>query len=303
MELIMMVGLQASGKSYYAKELAEQYNAKIFSSDEYREKLLGDETDQTNNSKIFSQLERDIINHLLSGESAIFDACNISSKRRRNFLNKVNKTGCEKICVVVLRKLEKCIEANNNRERKVPNYSITKYYKSFQLPYLEEGWDTIKLIYTDKDDNSVSVDEFNFKYNDYEQNSKYHSKTLGTHLWSTAAYIRDNYKEDADFNELYESAKLHDIGKPFCRTDKDRKGNIDGNIHYYGHENVGAYDSLFINYSKDVDNLLIAFLINNHMRPLNWAKSEEAKEKDKLRWGERKFNLICKLNEADKESH
>ena len=299
----MLVGLQASGKSYQAKLLAEKYNAKIFSSDEYREKLLGSENDQTENHKIFQTLEKDIINHLLANDNAIFDACNLSSKQRRAFLNRISKIQCEKICVLVMRKLENCLLANASRERIVPDHSIINYYKAFQVPYLEEGWDNIEVVYTDNDENSVDVIEYNFKYNDYNQDNKYHSQTLGTHLWSAASYIRDNFKDDNYFDELYEAAKLHDIGKPFCRTNKTRKGVEDGQAHYYGHECAGAYNSLFIDYGKDVDKLLIAFLINNHMRPLDWINSEKAKNKAKLNWGEIKFNLICKLNKADVESH
>ena len=43
----MMVGLPGSGKSTYAKELAERTNAKICSSDAIREELTGDISIQT----------------------------------------------------------------------------------------------------------------------------------------------------------------------------------------------------------------------------------------------------------------
>lgn len=302
-KMIMLVGLQASGKSYQAKVLAKKYNAKIFSSDEYREKLLGSELDQSSNSKIFDQLNTDIINELTSGNSIIFDACNLNSRKRRAFLQKIKKIDCEKICVVIARKLENCIKANEERERTAPRDSIINYYKSFQMPYLEEGWDKIEVIYTDKDGESIHVTSYDFKFINYEQDSKYHSQTLGTHLWMAAAHVRDKYKDDKYFDELYEAAKLHDIGKPFCRTIKNKKGIEDGNAHYYGHECVGAYDSLFIKYDKDVDKQLIAFLINNHMRPLNWNNGLKAMNRDRENFGKEKFELILKLNEADVESH
>ena len=80
------------------------------------------------------------------------------------------------------------------------------------------------------------------------------------------------------------------------------KNEVDGNAHYYGHESVGSYDVLFANL-QNVDKMLIAFLISYHMRPLQWVNSRKAKERDRANWGEVKFDLICKLNKADIESH
>ena len=50
--LIMMIGIPGSGKSTIANELLEKWelnNGKIFSSDEYRKIICGDENDQTQN--------------------------------------------------------------------------------------------------------------------------------------------------------------------------------------------------------------------------------------------------------------
>ena len=44
----MMVGLVGSGKSTYAKQLAEETNAIICSSDAIRKELCGDENSQDN---------------------------------------------------------------------------------------------------------------------------------------------------------------------------------------------------------------------------------------------------------------
>ena len=55
-KLIYLIGLPASGKSYYAKQLSEQYNAKIYSSDNLREELFGDVNECNRNEELFKEL-------------------------------------------------------------------------------------------------------------------------------------------------------------------------------------------------------------------------------------------------------
>lgn len=65
-ELVMMIGVPASGKStlatWVANYLCEQGTAaRIFSSDDIREKWYGDAAIQGDNAKIFHQLHKDLI--------------------------------------------------------------------------------------------------------------------------------------------------------------------------------------------------------------------------------------------------
>lgn len=53
---VMMVGLPGSGKSTYAKELADEMRAVICSSDAIREELRGDENSQDKNEEVFKIL-------------------------------------------------------------------------------------------------------------------------------------------------------------------------------------------------------------------------------------------------------
>ena len=70
-----MVGLPGYGKSTYAKKL----NATVFSSDEYRERGVPED-------KVFSQLTSDLRS---CPNDVVFDATNLNSKRRRNFLSQI----------------------------------------------------------------------------------------------------------------------------------------------------------------------------------------------------------------------
>lgn len=82
---VMMVGLPGSGKSTYAKELADEMRAIICSSDAIREELCGDENSQDKNEDVFKILHSRIKECLRKGVNVIYDATNINSKRRRAF--------------------------------------------------------------------------------------------------------------------------------------------------------------------------------------------------------------------------
>ena len=131
----MMIGLAGSGKSYHAKELAEEYDATVFSSDALREKMFGDVNHQADNDVLFKELHKRIRECLASGKSAIYDACNISYKRRMEFLKSLNKIPCEKIAVLMATPYEVCLERNAQRERKVPEYVVKRMYMSFNVPF------------------------------------------------------------------------------------------------------------------------------------------------------------------------
>ena len=89
LEFIMLVGLPASGKSAYAKGLKKGYH--IHSSDEIRKELTGDEKTQVVNEKVFQVLHKRIKSDLEQGISCIYDATNMSMKRRISFLKEINK--------------------------------------------------------------------------------------------------------------------------------------------------------------------------------------------------------------------
>ena len=124
----VMCGLPASGKSWQAKKLAEEYDAEIFSSDSLREEMFGDVNHQTDNDVLFKELHKRIRGCLTYGKSAIYDACNISYKRRMEFLKSLNKIPCEKIAVLMATPYEVCLERNSQRERKVPEQVIKRMY-------------------------------------------------------------------------------------------------------------------------------------------------------------------------------
>lgn len=104
-ELIMLVGLPASGKSTWAKEYSETHpDYIVHSSDKLREEMYGDNYDDADNSKVFEELHRRILEDLKM-HSVIYDATNLVKKRRVHFLKAVPKH-VYKTCVMFLKTYE-----------------------------------------------------------------------------------------------------------------------------------------------------------------------------------------------------
>lgn len=261
-KMIMLVGLPASGKSYKARELSQEYDAEIFSSDALREELFGDVNHQDNNHELFNELHRRIKDCFKSGKSAIYDACNISYKRRMAFLQEIKNIPCEKICVLMATPYEECLKRNMERERKVPEEVIKRMYMNFQCPHNFEGWDDIKVIHKDfvnKPQFNKSAFESMARYNmkNFNQNNPHHLYNVFDH--SKALMLQYPI---GDIRRI--AAILHD-----CMKKKAETVDGDGISHFYRHENMSAYYVLthpkIVNCCDYKTMLDIIFYITYHM--------------------------------------
>ena len=111
--LVMMVGLPASGKSTIAYNLAMENNYIVFSSDALREELYLDINDQTHNHELFVELHKRIKTALKEGNNVIYDACNLSSKRRVAFLQELKRIPCRKECIIAATPYEQCLRKSD----------------------------------------------------------------------------------------------------------------------------------------------------------------------------------------------
>lgn len=232
-KLFMLVGLPASGKTTCGKRLAEVEDALIVSSDEIRKELLGDVNDQTKNEQVFKEVENRIINGLKE-RNVIYDATNINYKRRMAFLQKIKNV--EKIAFLIATPYEECIERNNKRERKVPEDVIKRMYYNFYIPQYYEGFDEIRL-YFNTEKNYWTYDLFK-KLDKIPQDNPHHTLTIGKHCKKAALLLKDY--------DMFKVGLLHDIGKAETKTFVNTKGETTEIAHYYNHEKVSAYMSLFI---------------------------------------------------------
>lgn len=298
----MLVGLPCSGKSTISKELAEKYDATIFSSDELRVEMFGNVNDQDHNQELFVELHKRIKNCLRDGKSAVYDATNLNYKKRMAFLAELKNIPCEKICVLMATPYEECLRRNSKRERKVPEYVIKRMYMSFDMPHTFEGYDEIEIVYSTEASRTYrSPLAWSRSVRYYNQNNSHHALTLGEHCEAALVYLCDNNNDISA--TLKVATLLHDCGKCFCKTFKNSKGEITDQAHYYGHERVGSYDSLF--YQTNGNPIDIAVLIRWHMQPYFWEKDHNEKLHNKYRklWGDSLYQDIMKLHEADKAAH
>lgn len=307
-KIIMLIGLPGSGKSTYAKTLAEKHKAVIHSSDSIRKELTGSEMSQKVNQRVFQILHKRLKENLRDGKNVIYDATNINYKRRMHFLNnELRNINCEKICVLVATPYEKCMENNKNRSKSVPEYAIEKMYKNFYIPFEYEGWDQIHLYYQDiKYRNYYNVGDFIHTNINFDQKNDHHSKTLAKHCMCVNSVLNSNLLN------MFDVGLLHDCGKPFTKSFKDSKGKIGKHAHYYQHHLVGAYDSLFYPlrsycYGDFNDVILLhrAVIIQWHMQPYFWERTDDKKQQAKYKklWGRRLYNDIMDLHMADLISH
>lgn len=166
---------------------------------------------------------------------------------------------------------------------------LEKYYKSFEMPFLSEGWDNIEINTIQSFVSSqyeLSIEAMD----DYDQKNSHHKYTVGQHGKKLEKLIK-KYKFPKG------TGIFHDIGKLFTQTIGE-----DGQAHYYQHHNVGAYFLLSHTYLiEDINILDLVFYVNYHMLPFTW-QTDKAKEKWKKIFGEHKFEMLQILNEGDKKA-
>lgn len=326
----MMVGIAGSGKSTMAKELMEGRDDIVYlSSDELREELLDDVNNQDRNADIFEEMFKRTKKALEEGSHVIYDATNISRKKRQHLLTQLPKN-IEKVACYVSTEYKDIEEQNKNRERVVPEHVIKRMYKNMQVPIYSEGWDKIVLFhhdnvtasqfpkqFTDAVRTGVLVnnegyhlmgflasyfDEF-FGVYDMPQDSKYHSFSVSRHIYYVYRYILENYPDNDDKELMLWTALLHDVGKHFCKSFENRKGETTRYANFIGHENVGSQMAIHFLHKMNFDDEFIhkvATLIHFHMYLL-----DEKANKQKLfnRVGRDMYDKLDFLRKADTEAH
>ncbi|MGD1416518.1 AAA family ATPase [Bacillus stercoris] len=334
---LLLCGLPASGKSTFAKELIEREDGtkrddvKYLSSDAIREELYGDESIQTDPSKVFELMRTRTLDALKAGKHVIYDATNISRKRRKGLLQQLPK-GIHKTAVYMATNYSTCVDLNIHRDRTVPLEAVDRMYKNLQIPIYSEGWDNIVINYDEgaieneypkqfSDAVRVAVllnkegyelmnflashfEEF-FAIHDLPQDSKYHSLSASRHTYYVYKHVLDNYETD-DTKEkelMLWTALLHDTGKAFCKSFVNRKGEATRYANFIGHESVSS--QLAINFLKRMgftDGFIhdVAVLILFHMYLLD---KNANKEKLKKQVGEDMFKKLEFLRNADTLAH
>lgn len=298
----MLCGLPGAGKTTLAKRLLDE-NTVWLSSDKIREEFYGAEEEQGNAGVVFSKMKKRTIQALKEGKNVIYDACNINSKRRIGLLNEIKKINCVKKCIICATPYTKCIERDMSRSRVVKEHIVRQMYLSWNPPYYYEGWDEIDIHYSDGARKSFGkISDFIRKYANYNQDTPYHMESLGKHMQDVGDYLANKLDCDREENIVL-AGYIHDCGKPFTKGFRDTKGNPCEFAHYYQHQCVGGYDSLFFDFGdkNDADILEIASLVGLHMAPFSWQKAKTQKKYQKL-WGKDLLDKVMVMHEADIKS-
>ena len=296
-DFIIMVGLPGSGKSTIAKDFENNYHSKVFSSDEYRKKLLGSEENQGNNALVFNTIYADLKEFFKSGKDAILDATNITRKGRVQWINLAKSFGYTITAYVVNTKLSECVKRDSNRERKVGVQVMQKMIKRFECPQYFEGFDCI-YITTLNPYNESKRSAYLEKMDNFDQNNHHHDFTVGVHCQKLSQYIKNNFPNSS----MEEAGSWHDVGKMFTQTTDE-----EGESHYIGHANYSSYWILthneVVNFNNDTNTLLdIIFYVNEHMHIRDIIKSTKAVKKYKDIFGEKKYEELIQFNKADNAS-
>ena len=292
----MVVGPSGVGKSTLLQNLKRnEMIDRIVSSDSIRAEFYGDASYQGDNNKVFNEVHKRIQNFLKYGLNVAYDATNLSSKRRRNFLKTISHFDIKKICIVLVAEPELLIKRQNERARKVSKEVIRKQLLSFQCPFYTEGWDDIWIM-----NYSHCSLEDSLEKNKIPNGNSHHSTAT---IYEHCARAKEIAKQFTAKKWFWDVALYHDIGKYFCKTFINSKGEVTKDAHYYGHQNYGAYLSLLDSTYSDriFDRLYLANLIQYHMEP--YFRDEKGLMKLKEQVGLMMYEDLELLNKVDRLAH
>ena len=305
--LTTMVGIAGSGKTTIAAQIAASTGALIVSSDAIRGEIYGDENCQKNPGRVFDILHQRITKALRENFDVVYDATNLSCKRRMNFLKSIAHIECKKTCVVVVTTPEDIEERMTQRERKVPMEVVHKQLCQFQCPNYYEGWDKIEIVYNSKPEDCHKSYRAIWEECDIPHDNPNHSLSILEHMNKAADVAEDLAWKNDDLSLVHERwvARIHDIGKPRCKRFVDSKGNPSDVAHYIGHQNYSAYYSLiFDNSDFDIserDSLDNACIIQWHME--HYLRKGPALDRFYEMIGPKLEKRLYILEKADKAAH
>lgn len=153
--LYLMMGVAGSGKSTWLKNHLPKNGAVYVSRDEIRFDIVSEEEGYFSKEKEVFDLFAENIKLLLSmGLDVYADATHLSYGSRRKLLKAVGVNSYKKAFVIWIKaSLEDCLFHNElriNTRSYVPPKTIESMYTRIKEPELEEGFDTIFIVESNK---------------------------------------------------------------------------------------------------------------------------------------------------------
>ena len=144
-----MVGAPGSGKTTYAKELADSKNAVVISGDDVRAELYGSADIQGNWSEIWERIDELVSESC--GMSIILDGTHCRKDYRAEAFALLKSYGYERIEAIVMETtLATCLARNFKRDRNVPDYIVKQMHSDLQQSLktiTDEDFDSFNFIY------------------------------------------------------------------------------------------------------------------------------------------------------------
>ena len=304
--LNIMIGIPGSGKSNYAKKCLINDNTEYLSSDGIRIELYGFE-DQTHNDVVFETMKKRTLNTLRNGKDVIYDATNLSKKRRSGIISEARKLSAQINAYLCCTPINIILERNITRvERQLPWDKLVQMIQSIEPPMYYEGFDNIYLI-----DGGMYNDVYDYNFlikecSGYNQDNPHHYETLEEHIKAVtkkAESLGEKLTLRNDAEILRQAARYHDFGKLYTKSFNDKKGYC----VYYGHDKVSTYLYLcHIRKQNLIDELnrvrlcdshyQTAALILNHME---WYRREDMTPIKELFNDDDLYYMLELLHEAD----
>ena len=321
----ILVGIPASGKTTIARRKVKEIpNTVHISSDDIRETMFGYANNQQENHLVFENMRAMTREALKLGKNVVYDATNLSRKRRMGFIKQLPK-GVNTEAIYVHTTLEQAKLRNSKRSRVVPEDVILRMYKNLQIPVKGEGYSKVSIVGVEPEHNAndgkdllsmiegsldhdelfkILIDIFpNFAdiYN-LPQDSSYHKYSASEHTFEVyKAFLSDNPQGgtiDMDTVNIMIACLLHDIGKGITKSFYNRKGEKCEYANYYQHENVSAQMTFdFYKVFPYFDARVVYQLCEFHMYP--YDKNYKL-DKLKTLLGEDVYTNLLKLHKYDK---
>lgn len=147
------MGIPGCGKSTYSaqhkNELGEDVT--IVSTDSIRASLYGDTSMQGDSGAVFAQAYKEAEAALRHGGTVYFDATNITSKDRRELLQRLSPYAGKCVALYFHIPLEVCKRRNQQRDRVVPESVLERMQRRLEKPTIEEGFSSVVELHTRED--------------------------------------------------------------------------------------------------------------------------------------------------------
>ncbi|GGJ41775.1 AAA family ATPase [Deinococcus roseus] len=132
MDIVLLMGLQASGKTSFYRQVFKETHVHI-------------SKDLWKNNKPYKQ-QKLLLESLNAGRSVVIDNTSPTREERAALIQTAKTREAKVIGYYFQSRLQDCLERNQNRDRQVPALGLYATFKKLQLPSLEEGFEALFYV-------------------------------------------------------------------------------------------------------------------------------------------------------------